>query len=284
MFWSIIIFMVLTMAAHGQMQNIDLPNLTTSVMPSVVTIYAMNESGGDRCIGSGFFVSSTDIITCYHVIANHSHIKISSYVPLDVYLSQNSINDNGQFSFLPSPLGIPVFDGIDATVAENDTDHDLARLSINPKVGPPLRMRCKPPRQGEAVFLFGSPDSKVFTVTSGIVSGYRWAYQTRNDISLFPGDTNKNPGLFKNISDFEDNYSKVIKSGFVIQYQAPTTKGNSGGPLVNATGAVIGICDSESTEEFSQNINYAIPSFYLSNVMQKTSIPLCSDKDSLYPY
>lgn len=271
--------MVVTTYALGQTQNIDLPNLTTSVMPSVVTIYASNESGGNASLGSGFFVSSTDIITCYHVIANRSRINISTYTSLGEYRAQLSRNENEQLSVLPSQLCIPV-SGINATLAENDPDHDLARLSIKSPVGRPLRINCKYPLQGEAVFLFGSPDSDVFTITSGIVSGYRFVYQTMENLSLSPEDLEKIG--FDILMNLPKQYSKAVKKGFVIQYQAPTSAGNSGGPLVNATGDVIGICDSESTEKFSQNINYAIPSVYLSKVMDKTSIRACSDSSQSF--
>ena len=264
MLWGIIVFMVVTTAALGQTQNIDLPNLTTSVMPSVVTICASNESGGNAILGSGFFVSSTDIITCYHVIANRSRINISTYMSLGEYREQLPINKSEQFSALPSQLGISKC-VIKAMPVENDTDHDLARLSIKSPVGCPLKINCKYPLQGETVFLFGSPDSDVFTVTSGIISGYRFAYQMLKQTSLSPKAMEKY--TIKDLDNYTKQNSWAAKTGVVIQYQAPTSQGNSGGPLVNAEGDVIAICDAESPDNRSQNVNYAIPSVYLTHIM-----------------
>jgi len=92
-----------------------------------------------------------------------------------------------------------------------DPDVDLALLSIDATHLTPLKPVSASPRVGEMVFAFGHPWGQRNTVTRGIVSALVSAQNRRGD---------KLP---------------------VIRSDAPLAPGNSGGPLVNASGEVIGI-------------------------------------------
>ena len=92
-----------------------------------------------------------------------------------------------------------------------DPDVDLALLSIDTTQLTPLRPASISPRVGEMVFAFGHPWGQRNTVTRGIVSALVSAQNRRGD---------KLP---------------------VIRSDATLAPGNSGGPLVNASGEVIGI-------------------------------------------
>ena len=92
-----------------------------------------------------------------------------------------------------------------------DPDVDLALLSIEAGGLMPLEPATVSPRVGEMVFAFGHPWGQRNTVTRGIVSALV-AVQNRH------GDTVP-----------------------VIRSDAPLAPGNSGGPLVNAKGEVVGI-------------------------------------------
>jgi serine protease Do len=92
-----------------------------------------------------------------------------------------------------------------------DPDVDLALLSIAATDLTPLRPVSVSPRVGEMVFAFGHPWGQRNAVTRGIVSALVSAQNRRGD---------KLP---------------------VIRSDAPLAPGNSGGPLVNASGEVIGI-------------------------------------------
>lgn len=91
-------------------------------------------------------------------------------------------------------------------------------------------------RQGQKVFTIGNPVGLRHTVTSGIISGYR---------------------------KFNDNT--------IIQTDAPINRGNSGGPLVDEKGQVIGV--NTMIRKNTEGIGFAIPidhaleefSFYLDN-------------------
>jgi serine protease Do len=92
-----------------------------------------------------------------------------------------------------------------------DPDVDLALLSIDATALTPLMPASVPPRVGEMVFAFGHPWGQRNTVTRGIVSALVHAHNRRGD--RLP----------------------------VIRSDAPLAPGNSGGPLVNAKGEVVGI-------------------------------------------
>jgi serine protease Do len=88
---------------------------------------------------------------------------------------------------------------------------DLALLSIDATSLTPLQPASAPPRVGEMVFAFGHPWGQRNTVTRGIVSALVTAQNRRGD--TLP----------------------------VVRSDAPLAPGNSGGPLVNAKGEVVGI-------------------------------------------
>ena len=92
-----------------------------------------------------------------------------------------------------------------------DSDVDLALLSIDAKDLVPLKPAAGSPRVGEMVFAFGHPWGQRNTVTRGIVSALVTAQNRRGE---------KLP---------------------VVRSDVPLAPGNSGGPLVNAKGQVVGI-------------------------------------------
>lgn len=92
-----------------------------------------------------------------------------------------------------------------------DPHVDLALLAIDVKGLTALQPAAVSPRVGEMVFAFGHPWGQRNTVTRGIVSALVTAQNRRGD--RLP----------------------------IVRSDAPLAPGNSGGPLVNARGEVIGI-------------------------------------------
>ena len=92
-----------------------------------------------------------------------------------------------------------------------DPDVDLALLSIDATGLAPLRPAAVSPRVGEMVFAFGHPWGQRNTVTRGIVSALVHAHNRHGE---------KLP---------------------VVRSDVPLAPGNSGGPLINARGEVVGI-------------------------------------------
>jgi serine protease Do len=99
----------------------------------------------------------------------------------------------------------------ESKLVARDPDVDLALLSIDAAGLTPLRPASVSPRVGEMVFAFGHPWGQRNTVTRGIVSALVSAQNRRGE--TLP----------------------------IVRSDAPLAPGNSGGPLVNALGEVIGI-------------------------------------------
>ena len=126
---------------------------------------------------------------------------------------------------------------IKGTVTNSDKVTDLAMIKLQLKIGEKLPVApfgsSKRLRPGEWVIALGSPLSLPNTITSGIVS---YVHRPSADIDK--------------VLSFEKPDMEYI------QTDAPITKGNSGGPLVNLDGEVIGV----NTMTAAPGISFAIPS------------------------
>ena len=92
----------------------------------------------------------------------------------------------------------------------------------------PLQIAESLPRKGESVVAFGAPKGLSFSVTEGIVSAIRQSKELK----------------------------RADLAGTWIQTSAPISKGNSGGPLVNLRGEVVGA--NTLARHDAQNLNFAI--------------------------
>ena len=111
-----------------------------------------------------------------------------------------------------TPIVILQDDGeYESKLLARDPDVDLALLKIESADLTPLKPASVSPRVGEMVFAFGHPWGQRNTVTRGIVSALTFAQNRRGD--TLP----------------------------IVRSDVPLAPGNSGGPLVNASGDVIGI-------------------------------------------
>ena len=114
-----------------------------------------------------------------------------------------------------------------ATVVSRNAKLDLALVQIQPRVAlPSLRLRTIPPQIGQRIYTIGNPLGMEKSISDGIVSRLE-----------------------------DDGY---------VQYTAATNPGNSGGPLLNEEGEVIGVVRL-SLAKISTGINFAIPASSLSN-------------------
>lgn len=118
-------------------------------------------------------------------------------------------------------------------IYSTDSDKDLAILKVSISGKQPLPLSPSRPIVGERVVAIGNPLGLESSVSEGIVSGIRRVSE-----------------------DFE-----------LYQITAPLSPGNSGGPVLNSTGDVIGI--ATSTLESGQNLNFAVPIVQLLNLWQK---------------
>lgn len=116
-----------------------------------------------------------------------------------------------------------------------DPIHDIAILkSSYYKTDLFLNLVRKFPKIGDGILVCGAPEGLEGTISNGIVSSIR-----------------KNKPY-----DFD-----------LIQFTAPISFGSSGGPLINNKMELIGITVSGIDRNDAQNLNFAVPSKYIINLL-----------------
>jgi len=108
-----------------------------------------------------------------------------------------------------------------ASVESRDADVDVALLKIKAQNFPYLSMGDSDQlSSGSKVFALGAPEGFAFSASEGIVSAVRTVKQIKNDVGL------------------ELDLGANVR---VVQTDAAITHGNSGGPLIDKTGKVVGL-------------------------------------------
>ena len=138
-----------------------------------------------------------------------------------------------------------------AQILVADAAVDLALLRVPGLRGTPVKLRnSRSIRLGETVFVFGFPLSGSLTsggnFTSGLVSGLRGLHDA-------PGE---------------------------VQITAPVQPGNSGGPLLDASGQVIGVVKAKldamkaakAIGDIPQNVNFAISAPALADFLNRNRV------------
>jgi serine protease Do len=196
-------------------------DVVARVLPAVVNVTTeIAQAGGEtgRGVGTGFIVRSNGVIvTNCHVVEGGSKVTVST-------------SDEEPRRF-------------DARVIGGDCEHDLAVLKVDATGLPTvalgnsddLRLGQEVIALGYALALEGGP-----TVTTGIVSSLDRTVQAQD------------PGCPTTVCG-ED---QVRTYADVIQTDAAINHGNSGGPLVDMAGRVVGI--NSAGNDSAENIGFAI--------------------------
>ena len=249
---GIVLGLVCASIAWGQ-NALTLAPLIAQVDPSVVTITLQVKgsasttqkrgSPGER-EGSGFVVDAKGlVVTNYHVIEAAETATVTL-----------------------ADKRILLIDGF---VAVN-VSKDLALLHVRShnKELPALRLAEGLPAKGDRVFAFGAPMGLSGSVSDGIVAAIRPGHEVRGTLMKLAGGHDI----------YHDTLGYDMDSQW-IQTTAPISPGNSGGPLVNSRGEVVGVntwvCAS------GQNLNFSLSVVHLreflaaagTNVQLLSSLP-----------
>ncbi|NXB04480.1 HTRA2 protease, partial [Cnemophilus loriae] len=183
--------------------------------------------------GSGFLVSPDGlIVTNAHVVANRRRVrvKLASGEMYDAVVQDvDQVADIATIKIKPKVRACVTALGTARRGPSRSPQHPLPTLPLG---------RSAEVRQGEFVVAMGSPFALQNTITSGIVSS---AQRGSRELGLAATDME------------------------YIQTDAAIDFGNSGGPLVNLDGEVIGV----NTMKVTSGISFAIPSDRLRKFLQK---------------
>ena len=127
----------------------------------------------------------------------------------------------------------------EARVLARDPDVDLALLSLDTGNLRPLTPAADSVRVGEWVFAFGHPWGQPNIVTHGIVSGLLFAQNRRG------------------------------KRLPIIRSDVPLAPGNSGGPLVNVRGELVGVNAMIVGGDQSVSIGAPVVSYFVAKALKK---------------
>ena len=152
-------------------------------------------------------------------------------------------------------------DELDATLVGSDMYSDIAVLKVTTKeefnaveIGNSDTMRV-----GDTTFTVGAPLGDVYswTVTRGILSGK----ERLVEVSLS--------------NSYQSDYIMNV-----LQTDSPVNSGNSGGPISNSNGEVIGVVNAKISSEGVEGIGFAIP---IEVAIEKAE-QIINGNNSSYPY
>ena len=213
-------------------------DIVQAVEPAVVHLEVADRLGNKRT-GSGFLVDTRGIlVTNYHVIEGATTVTVS-------FEKHAQIHAAGYLVIAP------------------EKDLALLRIASVPVGVPALALAQSLPRQGEKVAAFGSPLGLQGTVSEGIVSAVREGREVQAMYDFAFGK-----GAYANGMGYSTETTW-------LQSTAPISTGNSGGPLVNMKGEVVGVntCTRSfaypSAETIPQNLNFAVSAVEIKELLRK---------------
>lgn len=216
-----------------------LPELVRRIEPSVVQIFTTGYGGSAEDPTSLYAqrrsTGSGVVLDASGYIVTNAHV-VEGARRVQVLLAEPPTTGPPDSRSILAPRG----EVLGAQVVGTDFETDLAVLKVSRSGLPALRLADSDSvRQGQLVFAFGSPLGLANSVTMGVVSSV--ARQLRDD----------DPMIY-------------------IQSDAAVNPGNSGGPLVDVRGRVVGINTFIFTQSGgSEGLSFAAPSNIVRNVFDQ---------------
>jgi S1-C subfamily serine protease len=219
-------------------QTFSAESIYSRVAPGVVTVISLSQGGGtsllgggssgpQEALGSGFVVSKDgEIVTNDHVVSTGKDGDLHRAAHVFV-----KFRDGNEVS---------------AKIVGTDPNADVALLRVDPK-GLTLRPLSLGSSSnlvvGAPVAAIGSPFGEPQSLSVGVISAL---HRFINSLNNSAGQSMKSGGLFQITN--------------AIQTDAAINHGNSGGPLVDASGQVIGINSQIQTSNGGgEGVGFAVP-------------------------
>ena len=208
--------------------TLTIPQIAAKCSPSAVGIVVEVESTSSYNFGFGFSIPQTGVAKA---IGSGFILNSDGYIITNHHLIDDA-----------TKITVVLHDKteLEATLVGSDSISDIAVIKVEPtdeitlvpmEIGNSDELVV-----GEEVVAIGCPAGIEYmgTVTNGIISAIN------RDVEI------------------TDNYGRIQKTMTLIQTNATINKGNSGGPLINSKGQVIGINTLKLTSQY-EGIGFSIP-------------------------
>lgn len=161
------------------------------------------------------------------------------YVAPDVVVTNAHVVDGAGYVEVKKRLRDEPIRVLEVLAVDRDADVALLRTA---KTGVPLMLSHSSPGTGEPIVVISSPLGLEKTVSQGIVSGFR-----------------------------------TVRGREYMQITASISPGSSGGPVLNRQGLVLGLTAFMLDGKHTQNLNFAIPSSVIQEVLDSQARPVSRD-------
>ena len=160
-------------------------------------------------------------------------------------VKENLIMTNAHVVGNYEKVTVKLYDGktIRGNVIKKDSKKDLALISVDEKIET-LKVSTDKLRIGQEVYAIGAPKDMPYTMTKGIISALE----------------------------------RKIGQNTYVQIDASVNSGNSGGPLVDENGNVIGVITLKASD--AEGIGFAINTKDMTNFIENVEAPQSQDGDS----
>ena len=189
-------------------------------------------------------IASTNTVGTGVVVSEHGDIITTEHIVRDAHKARG---EEWVAVWFKPPDGVrPVKSNfLLAKVLQRSERRDLAHLQLAqlmPQSATVVPLASVMPRVGQDVFAIGHPKAYLWSFGQGVVSQIRPDYEWR----------------------YQDG---IPRSATAIQTQAPINPGDSGGPLLNAEGAVVGIVVGSASD--TDGVSFAVAVQHLREVLPR---------------
>lgn len=228
MFGSLVMFLASCMPGHS-FPALNHPPTRESLIDSVVVLVTQEDGGVLAAACSGVFISETEVLTAAHCVERTVVVTLEILPGLVLELEETSpdspLGDTQHVALHGQTVDAVSMSSHEFTVTRFDRERDLAVLTAKDSRLPHHTVAVlhsgARPQVGDQVMAVGHPLGLLYNVTPGVIS--------------------------REMGDLEPMTEETVELVFA---SADIYFGNSGGPLFNADGEIIGIAsfiaDSQS--------------------------------------